>query len=119
MRYLRYAFYGTLAVILIVLALANRDAVNLRVLPDELAAFAGWNANISLPLFAVIFGGIVAGLIIGFVGEWFREMKIRNTAAQDRRARSRLEKEVEKLRTPTPGSGDEVLAILDKAPAAR
>ena len=115
MRYLRYAFYGSVAVVLIVIALANRDFVSLRVLPDELASFAGWNAEVSLPLFVVIFGGIVAGLILGFVGEYFREWKLRSMAAVDRRERNRLEKEMDRLRTPEPGSGDEVLAILDKA----
>lgn len=120
MRYLKYAFLGAVGIILLIVALANRGPVTLRALPDELAGFTGWNYEIALPLFIVILGGIVAGLLIGFVWEWFREHKHRAEAARNRRERQRLEKEVDRLKTPEPGSGDEVLAILDgpKRPAA-
>ena len=87
--------------------------VTLNVLPEEVASFAGWNAAITLPLYLVIFGGIVAGLLIGFFWEWLREYKHRAAASHHRRERERLEKEVDRLKTPAPGSGDEVLAILD------
>lgn len=119
MRYVRYAFYGTLGVVLLVIALANRGPVTLHLLPDEIATFAGFNFSVTLPLFVVILGGIVAGLAIGFAAEWLREHKHRAAASEHRRERARLEREVDKLRTPAPGSGDEVLAILDKADAAR
>ncbi|HAV08869.1 MAG TPA: DUF1049 domain-containing protein, partial [Rhodobacteraceae bacterium] len=70
MRYLRYAFMGALALCLIAVALANRQVVGLKLLPDGLAEIAGLNPSIELPLFLVIFGGILAGLLIGFVWEW-------------------------------------------------
>ena len=117
MRYIRYAFLGTVGAVLLILAIANREVVTLEVLPQEIAEFAGWNASIGLPLFVIIFGGVVAGLLIGFVWEWLREYKHRAAAVQHKRERDRLEREVGKLREPAKGSADEVLAILDNGAA--
>ena len=49
-------------------------------------------------LFLVIFAGIVAGLLIGFVWEWLREHRFRSTAARERRERERLEREIQLTR---------------------
>jgi lipopolysaccharide assembly protein A len=119
MRYLRYAFLALLALCLLVVALANRDPVTLTLLPAEIAAFAGFNHAVSLPLFLVIFGGIVAGVVIGFVWEWFREHKHRAEAAAQRRERQRLEREVDRLRPASEKPGDDVLALLESPRAAR
>ena len=119
MRYLRYAFWGILGLTLLIVATANRGAVTVNVLPGELADFAGWNYAVQLPLFLVIFAGIIAGLLIGFVWEWLREHKHRAEAAEHRRARQKLEREVDKLKEPAPGSEDEVLALLENKGAAR
>ena len=119
MRYVRYAFYGSIGVVLLVVALANRGMVSLQLLPEELAGFAGFNYTVTLPLFLVILGSIVVGLAIGYAAEWLREHKHRAAASEHRRERFRLEREVDRLKTPEPGSGDEVLAILDKAETAR
>jgi len=40
-RYLRYAFLALLAIVLITLALANRQMVSLHLLPEGLAEIAG------------------------------------------------------------------------------
>lgn len=119
MRYLRYVFLALLAICLLVLALANRDAVTLTLLPDEIATFAGFNHAVSLPLFLVIFAGIVAGVVIGFVWEWFREHKHRAEAAAQRRERQRLEREVNRLKPDSEKQGDDVLALLESPRAAR
>jgi len=94
MRYIRYAFLAALAIVLVSVALANRGMVMLQLLPSGLADLAGMNRSIELPLFIVIFGGIVAGLLIGFVWEW-RELR-----------RTKAERDKDK---------DEVLALLDNA----
>jgi uncharacterized integral membrane protein len=118
MRFLRFAFLVILAVGLLVLALANREAVTLNVLSPELAEFAGWSPSVTVPLFVVIFGGIVAGVMIGFVWEWFREHKHRAEAATQRRERERLQREVDRL-TPKSEKQDDVLALLENGTAAR
>jgi uncharacterized integral membrane protein len=111
MRYLRYLVLVALALVLVTVALANRDVVTLRLLPPDLAALLGIDQAVQLPLFAVIFGGIVAGVLIGFVWEWLREHKYRVVAAEKSREAARLAQEVARV-APTPPK-DEVLALLD------
>ena len=116
-RYLRYLFLGALALCLVTVAMANRAPVTLRALPQDLSDFFGIGGSVDLPLFLVIFGGIAAGLLIGFVWEWFREMKHRSTASTKLREVSRLERELATLRDAKGAPQDEVLAILDKRKA--
>ena len=113
-RYIRYAFLAVLAVVLVTIAVANRTPVKLQLLNNDVAGLVGLNGAITLPLYAVIFGGIVAGLLIGFVWEWLREHRVRAQASQARFEKERLEREVKKLRAKDGGAGqDEVLALLE------
>jgi uncharacterized integral membrane protein len=118
MRYIRYAFLAALAVCLITLALANRGSVTLHSLPDGLTALPGidWLAvSIELPLFLVIFAGIVAGLLIGFVWEWMREYKFRAEASSKKREVKNLERQLKRTQAERDKDKDEVLAILDQS----
>ena len=115
MRYIRYAFLAALAVVLVTVAIANRDVVTLNLLPAELATLSGVTLSVSLPLFVVIFGAIIAGLLIGFVWEWLREHKHRREASQKSRDVAKLEREVVRLKGERDQGKDEVLAILDEA----
>jgi len=115
MRYIRYAFLGTLGIILISVSLANRGFVTLQLMPDALAELVGFNPGISLPMFVVVLGGIAAGLIIGFFWEWLREYKIRRGAGQKAREVRSLEREVTRLKGEKHQGKDDVLAILDEA----
>ena len=101
MRYIRYASIAIFAVALILIALANRTSVMVKVLPDELAGLAALNPSYEVPLFIVIYGGILAGLIVGFIWEWIREAKERA--------------EVKRLKGEKHEGKDEVLAILEQA----
>ena len=114
-RLLRSLVLVLVALVLVVLALANRNIVELHLLPAAVGDFIGQDWTLRLPLFLVIFGGIVAGVLIGFVWEWFREHGHRATAAQKAREVVRLERELAVLKdsTSTPPQ-DEVLALLDK-----
>lgn len=116
-RYLRYAFLAALAIVLIAVALANRGPVTLRLMTDDLADVVGLNASITLPLFIVIFGGIVAGILVGFVWEWFREHKHRAEAVHQRREKDRLKREVSRLRETSATPDDEILALLESSGA--
>lgn len=112
-RILRYLFLGVLAALLLVMALANRAPVALRLMPDGVGEFLGLGGAVDLPLFLVIFGGIVAGLLIGFVWEWFREAKYRSASSSKTREVARLERELAALRDTTAEPQDDVLALLD------
>lgn len=118
-RYLKYLFLAAIAVVLVVLFLANRGTVALQLLPDNLAAWVGWNWRAELPLFLVILGGIVAGLLIGFVWEWFREHRHRAEASRQRREAQKLQQEVKALKGRASEGQDEVLALLEETGAAR
>lgn len=116
MRLIKYSFLAAVAVILMVLALANSGKVTLTVLPAPLARATGFSWAIELPLFVVIFGGILAGLLIGFIWEWFREHKHRAEAARRRSEVQKLESELKRLKgEKARDEGDEVLALLDEA----
>ena len=114
MRFLRYLVLGLIVVGLVIIALANRTNVLLNLIPEGLVRLLGFNVKIHMPLFIVIFLGVGAGLLIGFVWEWFREMKHRNAAKSEHRQVVRLEREVTKLKTGTANNQDDVLAFLDE-----
>jgi len=113
MRYLRYFVLGFIAVGLVIVALANRGNVILNLIPELLGDLIGFNVQVRVPLFIVIFLGVGAGLLMGFVWEWLREMKHRNAAKSEHRQVVRLEREVTKLKTETVKEQDDILAILD------
>ena len=117
MRYIRYAFLAAVAIVLIVLALANRDMVTLQLLPGDMASYVGLNFTYQLPQFMIIFLAIVLGLLIGFVWEWLREHKHRAEARSATREKARLEREVKGLKRKSNEGQDEVLALLDDASA--
>lgn len=111
MTFLRYLFLGVLALVLLVLALANREFVTLRVLPEDLGSYLGLTAAFSAPLFVVIFLAMALGLLVGFVWEWFREHKHRAQARHERHEKERLERELARTRART--EEDEVLALVE------
>lgn len=116
MRYIRYLCIFVFAIALISVSVANRNMVQLQVLPDELAGLFAVNPQIELPLFVVIFGGILVGLLVGFVWEWFREHAVRAEASKKGREVRRLERENKRLKSEkAENQGDDVLALLDQA----
>ncbi|MBF9030369.1 DUF1049 domain-containing protein [Rhodobacterales bacterium HKCCE3408] len=114
MRAVKYLFLIIVALALVIIALANRDPVVIEVLPADLAAWVGWSFQLRLPLFLVILGGIVLGLLIGFVWEWLREHRHRAEAARERRQRTKLEREVQTLKGRSEDGQDDVLALIDR-----
>ncbi|WP_375174444.1 lipopolysaccharide assembly protein LapA domain-containing protein [Pseudooceanicola sp.] len=113
MRYIRYLILAVIGVALIAVALANRGLVSLKLLPEGLARIAGLNPSIELPLFLVIFGGVVVGVLIGFIWEWLREHKHRAEVSRKSKEVGKLEREVRKLKGEKHQGKDEVLALLD------
>ena len=114
MRYIRYACIAISALALIEVALANRSIVTLKILSTEVAGLFAINPSIEMPLFVVIFGGIILGVLVGFVWEWFREHSIRSEASKSGRNVRRLEREVAELKGGTEAGKDDILALLDK-----
>jgi uncharacterized integral membrane protein len=114
MRYIRYTSIAIFALALVLIALANRSIVSLRILPDELEGFAALNPTYDVPLYLVIYGGILMGLIVGFIWEWIREAGERRAAARQARELAGLRAEVKRLKKEQNKDKDEVLALLDE-----
>lgn len=113
MRFLRYLVLAVIAVALIVLALANRDIVELHLLPASMGDFLGLGWTLRLPVFLVIFAGILIGLLLGFVWEWLRAHQTRASGNAAQKQVRKLEQQVGRIKQPdTPK--DEVLALLDR-----
>lgn len=109
MRVIRTVFLLLLALVLVVLALANRQMVTLRLGIGE------WlpGMTVTLPLFLIVLLVLMAGISIGLVWEWLRESRHRAQAAELSRQIASLQREVQGLRSDHSAPADEVLAILD------
>lgn len=116
MRYLKYLFLLVLAGVLLTLALANRQMVTLNLLTPDLSELAGFSYAVNLPLYAVVFGGIGAGILIGFVFEWFREHKHRVEMRQRTREAKTLAREVVRLKDQQNEGKDDILALVEDGP---
>lgn len=119
MRYVKYAFLAVIAIVLVTLALANEATVSLNTLPPALvdAPFVGQLAyTVELPMFVVILGSVVAGLLIGFVWEWLREARYRREAARKGAEARAMERELRRVKKrAAKEQDDDVLALLEDA----
>jgi uncharacterized integral membrane protein len=114
LRYIRYLLIVLIGLVLLILALANRTVVTVQGLPDSVQMVLGQDWSWQMPLFLVILGGVVLGLVIGFVWEWIRESGHRTTATTRAREIARLERELGALRAERGDTQDDVLALLNK-----
>ncbi len=70
MRWIGRLAVAAIAVVLIAFAVANRDAVTLRLVPD--IPPLEFVPTVNAPLFAVLFAALFAGYLIGTLIEWTR-----------------------------------------------
>jgi len=119
--YVRYAILAFISVCLIAVALANRGDVTVSLLPAGLMDFVRFPESVNsvtVPLFIVMFAGIILGVLLGFVWEWLREHKHRASAAGHMRENRCLSREVARMRK-GPGEDDDVLALLENTGSSR
>lgn len=114
MRYVRYVCIAIFAAAMIAMALANREIVSLKVLPAEVSGHFAVNPTVHLPLFLVILGAVLIGLLMGLVWEWVREFGTRADAAKQAREMRRLQRKLDKLKAGQNDGQNEVLALLDE-----
>jgi NADH:ubiquinone oxidoreductase subunit 4 (subunit M) len=115
MKYIKYTFWGVVAICLVIVGMANRGVVTLRAMPEALATPLGISPDIEMPLFMAIFIGVGIGLMIGFLWEWLREHRIRADARAKAREVETLKREVDTLKEQKHEGKDEIVALLDKA----
>jgi uncharacterized integral membrane protein len=87
-----------IAAALVLLAVANRQTVDLRLVPADLGLGIEQEFTISLPLYAVVLIALALGLCIGLVLEMARERKYHRAAAEKRRELGELRAELEQRR---------------------
>lgn len=120
LRTLKYLFLLIVAVALVLMALANRESVTVEMVPEALVAWFGIQYAVELPLFLVILGGVMLGILVGFVWEWLREHRHRADAKAHRRVAQSLEREVKTLKGNSGHDAkDEILALVDGTGPAR
>lgn len=115
MRAIRMIFLVLLGVLLVMVALANRQTVVLRAFPGNLDSYIGGTWQLSVPLFLIIFIALLVGMILGLVWEWLREAQLRTESRRRARDLAALEREA----GPRARQRDDVLALVDAAPAPR
>ncbi|MBS9477401.1 LapA family protein [Ancylobacter sp. VKM B-3255] len=81
-----------LSVGLVMLAVANRQKVGLVVDPF------GGNWTVDLPLFLVVFGALILGVVIGGLSVWFNQGRYRRAARRNGREARRATQQAEELR---------------------
>jgi len=112
MRTLKLLLLCLILLLIVVLALANRGAVTLHLLPEGMARVMP--LSIEVPLFVVSLVSIGVGMVIGYLLEWLREHKHRRRASQKSREAAQLNHEVARLRKDTGRHEDDVLALLGR-----
>jgi len=110
MRTLKILILGLALVVVVILCLANRGVVTLHLLPPGLDRVVRY--SIDMPLFVVILGAMLLGMVIGYLFEWLREHKHRRRASQKSQEAARLQRQVKQLRKDTGRPEDDVLALI-------
>ena len=112
-RYIRVIFLTCLSIILLTLAVANRELVDIRILPSELESFLGGGMILSIPIFVLFLCGVIFGLFVGFVWEWIREMKHRSASSRKSKELAKVENELSQLKRESSQNEDEILLLLN------
>ncbi|KQO86247.1 GMP synthase [Methylobacterium sp. Leaf90] len=99
-RFLKALILLPIAVVVVLLAVANREAVTLSFDPFSPEPVF----SLVLPLYAVVFGSVALGILVGGIGSWLGQSQTRQRARYHRREADRLAKEAAELKTfGTPG----------------
>ncbi len=117
MRAIRLAFVILLAIILLGVALANRQLITVGLFPAQFGQFLGGSWSLTMPAFIAFFVAIMFGVVVGLIWEWLREAGLRAESSRRAAELARLEREVGHLRSGPSKQKDEVLAILDQSSA--
>jgi hypothetical protein len=95
-RFLFFVVLLPLGLAAVALSVANRETVTVSLDPMGLLG-PGW--QVSLPMYALLFGTLVVGVVIGGIAAWLGQSKWRYAARLERANIARLRHEVERLRT--------------------
>ncbi|WP_421725556.1 lipopolysaccharide assembly protein LapA domain-containing protein [Bauldia sp.] len=91
-RFVFYILVVPLAVVLIILSVANRHAVTLSFDPFDTMTPT---LSVSVPLFVLLFAALVIGVVVGGVAVWFRQGRWRRLARDEKIEIDRLKREAD------------------------
>ncbi|MDQ0314184.1 lipopolysaccharide assembly protein LapA domain-containing protein [Amorphus orientalis] len=94
-RFLETLVLLPIAIILVILAVANRSPVRLVLDPFRPSETA---LSVTLPLYWVIFACLAIGVILGGMAVWMRQGRFRKAARRNRREAAHLREEVETIK---------------------
>ncbi|KAF0133305.1 MAG: hypothetical protein FD152_1663 [Xanthobacteraceae bacterium] len=110
-RIVNWLFLAPVALIAVILAVANRTPVTLSVDPFARASSA---LSVTVPLFAVVFLAMILGVIIGGMAVWWKQGRYRKRCRLAESELSAARSDVERLRNEL-GRGDQVSATTGGA----
>ncbi len=84
-------------------------------LPDGLSKVSAENPAIELPLFVIILGSVLLGLIIGFIWEFVIEQTKKSDLRRKVAEVEKLRGEITRLKAEKHEGKDKVLALLEEA----
>jgi uncharacterized integral membrane protein len=94
-RFLTLFVLVPIAIVVIVLSVANRGAVSFSLDPIG-AGSTGW--TVTAPLYVFLFAALALGVLIGGIAAWIRQGRWRQAARTERATAERLRAEVAELR---------------------
>lgn len=97
MRLIKYLILIPLGIIVVVLSIANRGAVTVSLNPFPNAAVGTDLAvlSYSVPLYLLLFGFLLLGVVLGGLGSWFSQGKWRRKARENEHQASRQQQRAE------------------------
>jgi uncharacterized integral membrane protein len=101
LRILKYLLLALLAVVAVILAIANRGPVELHVWPDGMPLpepAASWPNDFQMPIYLAILAAVFVGVVIGLTLEMVRERTHRREERRYRNEAARLFRENKELR---------------------
>ena len=99
-RFLFLVILVPLAIVIVILSVANRGTIVFSLDP-----FGGSALSFAAPLFVFLFGALCLGIVVGGIAAWLRQGKWRQAARMERAEAARLRNEVERLRAHPGDSG--------------
>ncbi|MGJ8532295.1 MAG: lipopolysaccharide assembly protein LapA domain-containing protein [Alphaproteobacteria bacterium] len=97
MRFIKYLILIPLGIIVVVLSIANRGAVtvSLNPFPDAATGTDLAVLSYSVPLYLLLFGFLLLGVVLGGLGSWFSQGKWRRKARENEHQASRQQQRAE------------------------
>ena len=97
-RFLKALVLVPVAIVVVLLAVANREFVTLSFDPFSPEPVF----SLSVPLYALVFAAVALGILVGGVGSWLGQGRTRRRARDHRREADRWEREADRLRAYAP-----------------